>query len=279
MFPQVRSRAKLSITVLFGALVLAAGGAAAAGTRSGHAGPQGDGTAVTTNGWTVTPAARQVQLGERPYGSALSPDGRTLLVSNDGQWKQSLQVVDTGTGAVRQTIPYLTPEALWVGVAFSPNGRHAYASAGGNNKIRVYDVDGQRLAEGPSVAVPPGLASPNPHPGGIAVSPDGKTLYAADDMADAVTVVDLTAGHPVATVPVGHNPYTVALDRAGRHAFVSDWGADTLSVLDTATNQVVKTIRVGTHPSALRLSPAGDRLFLRHAAGLRAAGRGARPRR
>jgi hypothetical protein len=48
---------------------------------------------------------------------AASPDGRTLLVSNDGQWMQSLQVVDTASGSVVQTIPYATPEALWVGVA------------------------------------------------------------------------------------------------------------------------------------------------------------------
>jgi YVTN family beta-propeller protein len=210
------------MAVLFAAAVLAAGSAAAAGTRSGHPGPQQDGTAVTSNGWTTTPVGRQVQLGERPYGSALSPDGRTLLVSNDGQWRQSVQVVDTGSGTVRQTIPYLTPEALWIGVAFSPDGRHAFASAGGNNKIRVYDVAGQRLTERDPIAVPPQLASPNPHPGGVAVSPDGKTLYAADNMADAVTVLDLATGRPVATVPVGHNPYAVALDRAGRRAFVSN---------------------------------------------------------
>jgi DNA-binding beta-propeller fold protein YncE len=84
---------------------------------------------------------------DRPYGQALSPDGRTLLIGSDGQSTQSIRVVDTSSATVRQTISYVSPEALSVGLVWSPDGRHAYAAAGGDNKVRVYDVDGQRLAE------------------------------------------------------------------------------------------------------------------------------------
>lgn len=258
-----RGLIRLPLPVLLAVAVLVAGGTAFALTGPLlHAGPQGDGTSVTPNGWFVTPAGRQVQLGERPYGAALSPDGRTLLVSNDGQWMQSVQAVDTASGNVVQTISYQTPQALWVGVAWSPDGRHAYASAGGNNKLRVYDVAGQHLTERDPIPIPTSPASPNPHPAGIAVSPDGKTLYAAENLADAVAVVDLATAKVTATVPVGHNPYTVALGRDGRLAFVSNWGADTVSVLDTATRRVTRTIRVGTHPSALRLSQGGRQLYV-----------------
>ena len=170
-----RELIKLPLPLLLAVAVLVAGGTAFGliGPLQ-HPGPQGDGTGVTSNGWFVTPVGRQVQLGERPYGASLSPDGRTLLVSNDGQWMQSIQVVDTASGKVVQTISYKTPQALWVGVAWSPDGRHAYASAGGNNKLRVYDVAGQHLTEGDPIAIPTSTASPNPHPAGIAVSPDGK---------------------------------------------------------------------------------------------------------
>jgi YVTN family beta-propeller protein len=258
-----RGLIKLPLPLLVAVAVLAAGGTAFAviGPLL-HAGPQGNGTSVTTNGWFVTPAGRQVQLGERPYGAALSPDGSTLLVSNDGQWKQSLQVVDTASGNIVQTISYYTPEALWVGVAWSPDGRHAYASAGGNNKVRVYDVAGQHLTERDPIPIPTSPANPNPHPAGIAVSPDGKTLYAAENLADSVAIVDLATAKVTATVPVGHNPYTVALGRDGRFAFVSNWGASTVSVLATATVKVIRTIRVGTHPSALRLGPGGRQLYV-----------------
>jgi hypothetical protein len=56
--------------------VLGAGATYAAIARSGHAGPQGDGTGITPTGWHVTPAGQQLTLGERPYGMAVSPDGR-----------------------------------------------------------------------------------------------------------------------------------------------------------------------------------------------------------
>lgn len=84
------------------AAVVAVGAGAAlaavgpADTRT--AGPRPDGTSVLPTGWTVTPAGSQHQLGEKPFGTALSPDGRTLLVSNDGDGTESLQAVDAATG-------------------------------------------------------------------------------------------------------------------------------------------------------------------------------------
>jgi hypothetical protein len=84
------------------------------------AGPSGDGTAVTPIGYRVTPAGQQTNLGDLPLGMRLSPDGRTLLVSNDGQATQSLQVVDPRTSAVRQTLAYGSPASLFQGLAFSP---------------------------------------------------------------------------------------------------------------------------------------------------------------
>src|SRR5262249_56205205 len=90
-----------------------------------HAGPQGDGTGVTTQGWLLTPAGEQVTLGDRPMGIALSPDGNTILVSNDGSSAiESLMVIDRASGNVVQTINYPAPEALWIGLAFIPDGPH-----------------------------------------------------------------------------------------------------------------------------------------------------------
>src|SRR5262245_57138882 len=115
---------------LLAVLALIVAGAAGAGVViSGHAGPQGDGTSITPVGWRVTPTGKQLQLGERPYGLAASPDGKTLLVSNNGIAVQSLMAVDAGAGRVAQTITYLAPKAVFLGVAFSPDGSRAYASA------------------------------------------------------------------------------------------------------------------------------------------------------
>jgi DNA-binding beta-propeller fold protein YncE len=95
------------------------------------AGPQANGTGVTPIGWTVAPVGKQLTLGDRPYGLAISPNGRFVLASNDGQSTQSLQVIDTAGGNVTQTIPYTGNEALSFGIAFAPNGSKVFVSAGG----------------------------------------------------------------------------------------------------------------------------------------------------
>ena len=98
------------VLVLAAAASLAVGGTTAMAVHILTAGPQGDGSSVTPNGWFVTPAGRQIDLADarwwadRPYGEALSPDGHTLLISSAGQSTESIKVVDTASGTVRQTI-------------------------------------------------------------------------------------------------------------------------------------------------------------------------------
>ncbi|HLZ26699.1 MAG TPA: bifunctional YncE family protein/alkaline phosphatase family protein [Chloroflexota bacterium] len=220
---------------------------------------------ITSQGWTLTPAGRQVALGDRPLSLALSPDGRTLLVGNDGQSTQSLMVVDRQSGTVVQTIPYAAPEALFLGVAFSPDGKHAFASAGGNNKIRTYDVGDQQLVETESLPLPTTNADGkkiNPYPAGLAVAADGSTLFIANNLDDSVSLVDV-AGRTVRTMlPVGHNPYAVVLSEDGREVYVSNWGEQSVAVVDGAGSQVLQRIAVGTHPSAMVLSAARHELYV-----------------
>src|SRR5262249_17985139 len=83
------------------------------------AGPQpGDGS-ITPQGWFVTPAGTQTQLGDKPFGIALSPDGKFLAVSNDGAGTQSIMVVDRAGSKVIQEIDYTGPAGVYVGIAYS----------------------------------------------------------------------------------------------------------------------------------------------------------------
>ena len=246
------------------ATLLASGAVAAADGGLITAGPKPDGTAVTSYGWTVTPAGRQVTLGDKPFGTALSPDGKTMLVSNDGQYKQSIMVVDTATRQVKQTLTYVSPQALFVGLAYSPDGKHAYASAGGNNKLRTYDVHPNgTLAEGPSIPLPttnPAGVSVNHFPAGLAVSKDGRTVWTANSLSNSVARIDV-ASKAVQVFPAGANPYAVALSPDGKTLYVSNWGGKTLSVLDATTGAQHGTIAVGEHPSALLVNPARGELY------------------
>jgi YVTN family beta-propeller protein len=228
-------------------------------------GPRLDGTAVAPTGHRLTPTGEQSPLGDLPLGAALSPDGRTLLVSNDGQGTQSLQVVDVATGTVAQTIPYSAPASLFVGLAFSPDGRTAYASGGGDQKVHRYAVAGQHLTEQPALALPrttPTGAKANLFPAGLAVTPDGSRVVVADHLADAVSVIDVATG-AVQTTAVGHAPRTVTLSRDGKTAWVTSSGGSTVTVVDVSGAPVVTgDVPVGTHPVAAVLDPTGTRLYV-----------------
>ncbi|MCS4619650.1 hypothetical protein L2Q04_13600, partial [Staphylococcus aureus] len=110
---------------------IAAFSPAHAAPSSDKAGPISGSTGRTTVGQLLTPAGQLTTLGDLPLNEALSPDGRYLIVSNNGQGTQSLQVIETATGKVIQTIPYKSPEGLYMGLAFSPDGTHLFASAAG----------------------------------------------------------------------------------------------------------------------------------------------------
>ena len=246
--------------------VAATCGGAVAAWRPDQAGPAGNGTAVTPVGFRVTPAGRQTPLGDLPLTSAVSPDGKTLLVVNAGDGDQSVQVVAVATGRVVQTLTYPAPQAVFAGAAFSPDGQHAYVSGGGSDVIRVYSVSGQHLSEETPIQLPTTSTAgtqTNPFPAQLAVTPDGRRLVVADQLADAATVIDL-ATDTTDTVAVGHRPYGVAISPDGGTAFVSNQGASTVSVIDlSASDPVVRsTIRVGTHPNDLLLNRSGSRLYV-----------------
>lgn len=195
-------------------------------------------------GYTLTPAGRQTDLGDLPLAAAISPDGQWLAVSNNGQDAQSLQLVNAATGTVSQTLSYPAPKALFVGLAFAPDGKTLYASGGGNEVIRRYRVDAGVLTEQAPIPLPtsnPADVKINPFPSGIALTPDGQRLLVADQQADAFSVVELASG-AVHTVAAGHKPYGVVSSPDGHSAYVTNEGANTVSVMDLTGSQQPRSV-------------------------------------
>jgi YVTN family beta-propeller protein len=235
----------------------------------------------------VTPAGTQTQLGDKPFGIALSPDGKFLAVTNDGAGTQSIMVVDRANSKVIQEIDYKAPAGVYVGIAYSPDGSKLYASAGGTvfthdggsfNGVRVYNVDEAtgKLTEDDPILIPMPIGTDgkaiNLFTAGLTLSDDGNTLYVADNLANAMSVVDLTSeeattGGAATTVPVGPNPYTVVLSRDGKTAYVSNQGGLTVSVVDLTQPFLAESdrIQVGTHPNAMALNLINDELYVANA--------------
>ena len=71
----------------------------------------------------------------------------------------------------------------------------------------------------------------------VAVTPDGKKVYVANNIDQSVSVIDTATNNVVATVTVGIRPTTVTIIPDGTQANVTN--ADgTVSVINTATDTI-----------------------------------------
>src|SRR5204862_4392276 len=94
--------------------------------------------------------------------------------------------------------------------------------------------------------------------------PDGHTLLAALNLADAAAVID-TRTRSVRYVTVGHYPYGAAITRDGRFGLVTAETEGAVSVIDLANASVVRQVQVGphlSHPEGMAVDPRGHRAFV-----------------
>jgi len=184
-----------------------------------------------------------------PLAMAIAPDHRHAVVLLSGWLEQGLQVIDLDTGALTQTVE---KKATFLGLAFA--GDTLYASGGEDNVVYAFTFrDGQLTNER-------SIAGVN-YPAGLAASADGRMLYAAEQLADDIAVVDLASSKVVQHLPTDHYPYAVVA--AADRVYVSAWGGTTVSMFRARKDgQLAATGRlaVGRHPSALAVS--GSMLYV-----------------
>jgi YVTN family beta-propeller protein len=97
-------------------------------------------------------------------------------------------------------------------------------------------------------------------PEGVTVSPDGQTVYVADQSAHVLSVVD-AASRQVTSVKLRNTPRFVTTSRDGRLVFVSmyedDKSGSGVAVIDAATRKVDRYLKTGIQPYALSIGPDG----------------------
>jgi YVTN family beta-propeller protein len=83
---------------------------------------------------------------------------------------------------------------------------------------------------------------------GLAITPDGKTLWATSKYYDYVAAYSLPDCKLLKVVPVGLHPEWLTIPPDGRNLYVAVAGMDATVVVDNKTMKVVKTIPVGPVP-------------------------------
>jgi DNA-binding beta-propeller fold protein YncE len=220
----------------------------------------------------------------------VSPDGRYAAILNDGygtqqnQAHQSIAILDLSSNQLadfpEDRLPEEAHQSYFVGLAFSSDGQHLYASIGSitdptgektgdtGNGIAVYRFHDGQITWDRFIKIPPQDIAPGkkvaqgvhktaegtvlPYPAGLAViSSPGVVdrLLIANNLSDNVILVDSASGHVLKRFDVSTHemipssfPYSVVASRDGRRAWCSLWNASRVAELDVEKGTVVRWI-------------------------------------
>lgn len=242
------------------------------------------------NQWSLKPAGKSLPLGDFPAAVVASPDRKYAAVLHCGFSQHEVRIMDVEHEKEISSAPQ---KNMWIGAAWSPDGKTLYVSGGANDVLIKYPVNKGKLGPGQRIELPvthdtydvpadklaPQMAVDHVQsnqrkrprfPAGMAMDPNGKTIYLAEMYANRIVQVDLpdskdnTAKAHVrvlATFEENSNPYRVALDDKHKILYVSLWGSSAVAAYNLANGEVYR-IPTDPHPNEMVFSKKRDRLFV-----------------
>jgi DNA-binding beta-propeller fold protein YncE len=205
----------------------------------------------------LSPAGRHLALGDLPLNLSQSPDSRYVVVTNQGLTTPSFSVVDVPSWTVKNTTPL---QATWFGLVWSPDGAFVYASGAAQNSVQEFGFADGVLTRKRTFALP--AVDGESFTGGLALSTNGKSLFATRVFARTLSSIDVASGQVVKTVTLPAEPYACVVSADGQTVYVSLWGGSRVQVYRAASLTLVAELVTDEHPNALLLSKDGNRLFV-----------------
>ena len=228
-------------------------------------GPQQNNSYIVASGQVLTPAGKQINLGEtRAKSVALHPTLPLAAVLTMSNWSgnpapSTVQVFSTVTGVVVQTYtPPASPSGSFHGITFSRDGTKLMFSQDEEptyttSYIALANVDSVgHLTDYAEVSVPPtnsfitcfpnsplgNYAAPcgvfytaySSNPSGVAFSENGQSAYALLNANNTLAQIDLTSKTQGSQIRVGNAPHSILID--GHTAYISNEGGRVASASD-----------------------------------------------
>lgn len=213
------------------------------------------------NGWSLTPVGRSLPLGDLPLNMVLSSSGKFLAVTNNGQGRQTIQLIATANETLLDEV---TIPKSWLGLAFSKDEKYLYASGGNDNVIWKYAINNNKLQLADSIS----LGKPWPEkigPAGIAIDDAHKKLYVVTKENNSLYIIDLITNKVQNKLPLEAEAYTCVLSPDAKQLYISLWGGDKVAVFDTKQQRITTSIATESHPNELILSSNGRYLYVANA--------------
>ena len=218
-------------------------------------------TLTLPNGWSLSPAGRSLPLGDLPLNMAVSHSKKLMAVTNNGQSKQSLQLINTKTEKILDQVDI---KKSWLGLKFSSDDQYLFASGGNDNLILQYAVINNKLILKDSFLL--GKKWPNKiSPAGIDIDDARHLLYVVTKDNNALYIIDLLTKQIVQQIKLDGEAYTCLLSADKKELYISCWGCDKLIVFDTEEKNITAQIAIGDNPNDICISKDNRFLFVANA--------------
>lgn len=207
-----------------------------------------------TTGKTLPP----VRVRGQAFLVAVTPDGGTVVaVTYVGNNRTIVTLIHTATGKAFKTVKFIG-FSFESPVAFTPDSKTAYIV----NDARLGAVIPIRIRTGH-------LGRPirvGHDPGAMAITPNGNTLYVANEGSGTVTPIRTATDTTLRPIRVGAMPGAIAITPDGKAAYVDSETTDTVTPIRVATNSALKPIKAGTpagypDPQAIVITPDGKTAY------------------
>jgi len=223
---------------------------------------------------------RMLKAGSDPENFDVSPDGKTIYVSNEDA--SGVSFIDVAAGELTKTIKTgEEPEGVKVdldgkrvfstneedgtvsvidtasakllktfkvghrprNIVFLPDGQHAYVNAENDGGIVLFDPLHYKQIQPIKLGTPGEIK-----PMFLLLSPEASKLYVSTGRGHKVFVVDTATNAPIGSFEVGQRPWGLAFSPDAKLLFTANGPSNDVSVVDLATQTVTKKIKTTGGP-------------------------------
>ena len=210
------------------------------------------------NGWSLSPAGKSLPLGDLPLNMAVSASKKYMAVTNNGQGKQSIQLINLSKNKILDNI---VVDKSWLGIAFSKDEKNLYASGGNDNWILKFVIKNEKLILVDSIKL--GDKWPNKiSPAGICINNQKNILYVVTKDDSSLYEINLANKKIIKKTLLPAEAYTCALSNDQSELYISIWGAEKLVVYNTRQQKITHQIKTGTHPNDFAISKNGQLIYV-----------------
>jgi YVTN family beta-propeller protein len=188
-----------------------------------------------------------------PHGMIVSHDGKLLWATSETP--QAILEMDTATGKILHV--WNTNQVRSHMIVTTPNESKFYVTNTVSGSVSVVE---RSTGEVKILATGPGTE-------GIAISPDGKEVWAASRTDAKISVISTATDSIVASFPTGgKSPKRLAFTPDGSQLWVTNSGGSLVTVFDARSRELLSSVTTDKDPSGVSISSDGRRAYVTNSA-------------